>query len=271
MARSSLLTAGFLLTGFFLSGAAALPAGAAVTEDQPMAPTPVATAAPTPLQEPHAVDQAPLPPLPHAVPAKPRRPAAARSSAKPAQARPQAAAKAKTKPLTAEQTVRPKARPAPPRIAAKPAVPSHPQVGVKPKSTPPRLARPAPRHMLAQAPRRPMVRRNFGYRIPEARPHSGLVYDTPAGVPSSPAPAYGCDEACQYRDWLNRYAAWYRDFGRYYYGAPERPMAPGHPAPPMTYGENRAAPPPAYRPDQSERDRLDPWHGYNPHSPSNGY
>jgi hypothetical protein len=126
--------------------------------------------------------------------------------------------------------------------------------------------------MLAQTPRRPMreARRSFGYRIPEERPHSGPVYDTPAGIPPSPAPANSCDEACQYRDWLNRYAAWYRDFGRYYYDAPGRLVTPRHPAAPMTYSESRP-PPPAYRPDQSERDRLDPWHGYNPHSPSNGY
>jgi len=99
------------------------------------------------------------------------------------------------------------------------------------------------------------------------------VYDAPPGIPPSPALAKGCDEACQYRDWLNRYAAWYRDFGRYYYGAPPAATAPGRPVPPPSaYSENRAPRPlPAYRFDQSEQDRLDPWHGYNPHSPANGY
>ena len=84
--------------------------------------------------------------------------------------------------------------------------------------------------------------------------------------------AGGCDETCQYRDWLNRYAAWYRDFG-YYYGEPSRPPVPAGPTPPPVYGQNRAAgPAQAYQPSQSERDRLDPWHGYNPYDgPGNGY
>ena len=244
-----------------------------------MAPSPVATAAPIPLQEPHAVDQAPLPsvgqagPAQPAQPSAPRRPTAAKSSAKPAPARPQATAKArlKIKPQAAQQeAARPKARPAPPQAAAEPAAPPHPQIAVKPKSAPRKLAKLPPRHPMREA------RRSFGYRVPEERPHSGPVYDMPAGVPSSPALVNGCDEVCQYRDWLNRYAAWYRDFGRYYYGAPEPPGASRHPAPPpAASSENRPAPPPAYRPDQSERardrDRLDPWHGYNSHSPSNGY
>ena len=105
---------------------------------------------------------------------------------------------------------------------------------------------------------------------PEIRPDSGPVYDTP--IPP-PALASGCDEACQYRDWLNRYAAWYRDFGRYYYGPPPMGMAPPV-QPPAFYSENRPLPVPPPRnaqPDQSERDRLDPWHGYNSHSPDNGY
>ena len=108
---------------------------------------------------------------------------------------------------------------------------------------------------------------------PETRPPSGPIYDTPPDGAMPPSPlANGCDEACQYRDWLNRYAAWYRDFGRYYYGAPP---AQARSAPSPVYGQNRPAPAmpmQATRPGQSERDRLDPWHGYNAHNgPANGY
>lgn len=107
---------------------------------------------------------------------------------------------------------------------------------------------------------------------PEHRPHSGPVYDMP---PDVAPPAMGCDEVCQYRDWLNRYAAWYRDFGRYYYGAGTGGMMPNRPAaPPPSPGTNdtpRAFAAPA-QPDQSERDRMDPWHGYNRHNGlGNGY
>ena len=114
------------------------------------------------------------------------------------------------------------------------------------------------------------ARRGFEDRYPEYRPHSGPVYET---RPDGPPPAMGCDEVCQYRDWLNRYAAWYRDFGRYYYGAAPGAAPVNRPAPPPNvYGEHRPAlPAPAYRLGQSERDRLDPWHGYNSHSPDNGY
>jgi hypothetical protein len=174
----------------------------------------------------------------------------------------------------AEQQTRPKARPVlSPQRAAKPK--PHPQVAVKPKAVPRKLAKPSfPRpRVLARVPRRPLreARRTFEY--PEERPHSGPVYERPpyAAVPAAPpALTKGCDEACQYRDWLNRYAAWYRDFGRTYHGAPPVAMAPDRPAP-RAYSENRVPPPPAYRFDQSEQDRLDPWHGYNPYSPTNGY
>ena len=114
------------------------------------------------------------------------------------------------------------------------------------------------------------ARRDSPDRIVEERPHSGPVYDT---RPGAAVPRPECDETCRYRDWLNRYAAWYRDFGRYYYGTPPGGSAlPARPAPPpMAYSENRLPPAPVYRPDQSARDRLDPWHGYNSHSPDNGY
>ena len=133
---------------------------------------------------------------------------------------------------------------------------------------------------LAQAARRnrprPMRQAQRGSvpASPGSLAQGGPALQTPS-VP--PALASGCDEACQYRDWLNRYAAWYRDFGRYYYGAPPGTAAvPRRPVPPpASYSENRPAPlSPAQRigPDQTERDRLDPWHGYNPHDGlGNGY
>ena len=263
MARLSLLTAGFLL-----SWMAASPARAAT--DCPSqaisAPCPaakslqVATQAPTPLREPHAVDKTapaqPGTPAKHAAPSPSvPRPAAA----KPKTPQPQIAAK-------------PKPRPEQPQIAAKPKVKSVP-VAAKAKRVPKKLARSQKRypHIVQEAPHRPMreARRDFGY--PQERPHSGPLYDN---SPGTRVPA--CDEACQYRDWLNRYAAWYRDFGRYYYGPPPRPTAPSRPAPPPPPLRGEIGPPPAmplqsYRFDQSERDRLDPWHGYNSHSPGNGY
>ena len=276
MARLSLLTAGFLL-----SWAAALPAlaeadcksktigepcPATLSDGQAMIPSQVATRVPTPLREPHAVDD---PAQPHkAMPAKqitlsPHRPTVATP-------------KAQTSPAPSQLVAKPKPRPAPPQIAAKPkAKPAPAQAAAKTKTKSSKLAQSQRRHPrdLALAPHRarPMreARRQFEY--PEERPHSGPVYDAPPGTaPVAP----GCDEACQYRDWLNRYAAWYRDFGRYYYGPP--PTAPSRPAPPpqTNRGENRptpVTPVQTYRFDRSERDRLDPWHGYNSHTPDNGY
>ncbi len=115
------------------------------------------------------------------------------------------------------------------------------------------------------------------------RPHSGPVYESgPAYRAAVPSGGYRCDEACQYRDWLNRYSAWYRSFGWYYgagrTGADVSP--PANPDPTTVYGNNA----PRYNydsggyyrgglaPDQGERDRLDPWHGYNAHDGlGNGY
>ena len=87
----------------------------------------------------------------------------------------------------------------------------------------------------------------------EYRPHSGPVYNAPPVA----AGGYGCDEACRYREWFERYAAWYDRYGRGF-GAPSRASA-GAPA------NIQAGPGPDrhYRPNQSERDRLDPWHGYD--------
>jgi hypothetical protein len=274
MARLSLLTAGFLLSWTAAlpalaepdckSGAFSAPCLAALSGDQGMIPSQVATRGPTPLQEPHAVDDAAAAKPHKAMPAKhitssPHRPTVGTSKIAPAQL---------------QRVAKPKPRPAPPQIAAKPlAKPASPQATAKTKPKSSNLAQSQMRHprFLAGAPHRARpareARRSFEY--PEERPHSGPVYGTTPG----PAPLVpGCDEACQYRDWLNRYAAWYRDFGRYYYG----PTAPLRPAPPpqASRPENRPAPVlpvQSYRFDRSERDRLDPWHGYNSHTPDNGY
>lgn len=115
------------------------------------------------------------------------------------------------------------------------------------------------------------------------RPRSGPVYQSgPAYWAAAPSDGYRCDEACQYRDWLNRYSAWYRSYG-WYYGAGRSGAGaspPVNPGPATAYGNNA----PRYNydnggyygsglaPDQSERDRLDPWHGYNAHDGlGNGY
>lgn len=91
----------------------------------------------------------------------------------------------------------------------------------------------------------------------EYRPPSGPVYE------SAPGPvAGGCDHACQYRAWFERYSAWYDRYGRTYNSAPRRNMREAARSP---YGTGQ-------RLDQSERDRLDPWHGYNSSDgPENGY
>ena len=97
----------------------------------------------------------------------------------------------------------------------------------------------------------------------EDRPPSGPVYDSASGAMAG---GYGCDNACQYRDWFERYRAWYERYGRTYNITPR--------------SSKRAAPQPSYGPDyhyddrlsrtgagqrldQSDRDRLAPWHGYN--------
>jgi hypothetical protein len=84
-------------------------------------------------------------------------------------------------------------------------------------------------------------------------------------IPSA-FPALGhdrCGDACAYRDWLDRYRAWYDRYGSAY-GAP----GSGGSAPDRGQA-HAAAPPPRARPWrdgarlESERARLDPWHGYD--------
>ena len=253
----------FLAAGFLLLSWGAIPPALAL--DDQITPVPVATQDPRPLQEPHTVGQPPATsqqtlPAKRAEPAPPRRHAAA---AKP-KARPDMMAKPKPRPVRAPVVAKAKSKP-PPQQA---------RLAAKPRPTRQRAESSAHHpHLLAHR-----ARPTPAARYTEERPRSGPVYESPPYAMSSPAPrttaplAPACDEACQYRDWLNRYAAWYRDFGRYY-GSPPPAVPPG-PMPPRAYSEIPPAPvppPPVYRFDQSERDRLDPWHGYNPQSPDNGY
>jgi len=190
----------------------------------------------------------------------------------------------------------PVAKPAPspkPNAAAKPSAAAKPPVAAaKPHAAPQIAARPAPhqqalnkrpphhephpaaRHIYAEN-RRAHHRRSrqewavYGDRRAvmqdEYRPPSGPVYES---GPAAAGPATGCDQDCQYRDWLVRYSAWYDRYGRTY-GATQYPPAN------RAYGSaGPGAPNAAYygRPDRGERDRLDPWHGYDPHDgPANGY
>lgn len=192
----------------------------------------------------------------------------------------------------------PAAKPAPspkPNGATKPSAAAKPPVAAaaKPHAAPQIAAHPAPhrqalnkrpphhephpavaRHIYAEN-RRAHHRRSrqewavYGDRRAvmqdEYRPPSGPVYES---GPAAAGPATGCDQDCQYRDWLVRYSAWYDRYGRTY-GATQYPPAN------RAYGSaGPGAPNAAYygRPDRGERDRLDPWHGYDPHDgPANGY
>jgi hypothetical protein len=103
-------------------------------------------------------------------------------------------------------------------------------------------------------------------RAEDARPPRGQVYEADRGP--TPLPGYGCDDACRYREWLQRYSAWYEAYGRSYAA---RTPAPRNGSDRSDAGsQNR--PRYSYSLGQSERDRLDPWHGYDPHDgPQNGY
>lgn len=78
-----------------------------------------------------------------------------------------------------------------------------------------------------------------------------------------------CGEACRYRAWFRDYNAWYQAYGRRTAAYPPAPPD----APPGSAG-NRDWPRAGYEEARirSERDRLDPWHGYDGHDgPQNGY
>jgi hypothetical protein len=98
---------------------------------------------------------------------------------------------------------------------------------------------------------------------------SGPVYEARRGWAGDD----NCEEACRYRAWFQDYNAWYQAYGRRTAEYPPAPRVPD--APPASAG-NRDLPRTAYRPGEafarSERDRLDPWHGYDGHDgPQNGY
>jgi hypothetical protein len=108
----------------------------------------------------------------------------------------------------------------------------------------------------------PSLRSHWQYND-ERRPMSGPVYEAGRSIND------GCDEACRYRAWFRDYSAWYQTYGRH---SGEYPPAPRALDAPSTGDGSRTA----YRPDEvrvrNERDRLDPWHGYDGHDgPQNGY
>ena len=163
--------------------------------------------------------------------------------------KPDATVHAEPKPRPEPQAVRRPATPAPAKqAAAKKPLTRHP-----PRHS---ARRSAPHRVLAQT-RRESRQARMDYDERRGReyrpPHSGPVYESQPVV----AGGNGCDEACRYHEWFERYAAWYDHYGRSF-NAPTRGSA-GAPA------NIQAGPAPnrVYRPDQSERDRLDPWHGYN--------
>jgi hypothetical protein len=195
-------------------------------------------------------------------------------------------------------------KPAPkPHVAAQPRTPTKPPAAsaAKPQAAPRMAVSPAPhRQTLAKRPlphrtahsaaphhtyaenRHARYRRNrqewnaHGERQTasrdEYRPPSGPVYESGPGYAGVPPLGTRCDADCQYRDqqyrdWLVRYSAWYDRYGRTY-GANQAPPANRYYGPAVPGAAHYGA----FQPDQSERDRLDPWHGYNPHDgPGNGY
>lgn len=174
-----------------------------------------------------------------------------------------------------------------PRPAAKPQPKAEPrilQAESHPQPAPKRVTqKPQHKHQLARATRRSpqrsgMAQNSRAYRYDsqpalrshwphdrDSRPPSGPVYEAGAG--------YGCDEACRYRAWFQEYNAWYQAYGRRY---AEYPNSSGAAGTPPSAGDNGARPPNMPRRDEArirgERDRLDPWHGYDGHDgPQNGY
>lgn len=99
------------------------------------------------------------------------------------------------------------------------------------------------------------------YRYDDSRPTSDPVNEAGRGQSQGAS----CDEACRYSVWRKDYDAWYRAYGERYAGYPPAPprFAGNRDFPGAIPGEARA---------WSERDRLDPWHGYDGHDgPQNGY
>jgi hypothetical protein len=119
------------------------------------------------------------------------------------------------------------------------------------------------------APHRAYARSSRDYRLESRRDRHGREYRAPSGpvygsAPGAVAGGYGCDEACQYRAWFEHYSAWYDRYGRTYNVAPRDGMrAARQPSYGPDYRYDSRTGRTGQSPDQSERDRLDPWHGYN--------
>lgn len=160
--------------------------------------------------------------------------------------------------------VTPTPRPEPPK--AGPGAAPRPAAAAKP--SPQKTARKAP-----SAPRR-TARAYAGIPLPPRswKDHGRDAHDayrerrTASENLSSGFPAFGeerCGEACVYREWLERYRAWYDRYGPQY-GASQAGAWPPDQGP-----AHAGAPPPhaplwQYRERlESERARLDPWRGYN--------
>jgi hypothetical protein len=160
-----------------------------------------------------------------------------------------------------------KPRPPPPAVGhlANPAAPK--QANNKPSQPQPKTRHGVRHRAYAEAAHgyRHASRQEWGaydswWAIPhqEQRPPSGPIYE------SGPA-AGGCDEACRYDDWFRRYNDWYDRYGGYYRSGQGSAM---NVHPNSSHGPARGdtglADNYRGRPlDQSERDRMDPWHGYN--------
>jgi len=192
---------------------------------------------------------------------------------------------------------------APPPRAAKAIAPPKPEITAKtatvpePKSEPQIVAsrpqpsprpeptgKPSPREIPSVQPARHVrhggvAQNSRSYRYggqAELRPfwpHDRAERPMNGPVTADREPGAGCDEACRYRAWFRDYNAWYQAYGHRYAEYPPAPLGPGSPAPSAGYPDR---PRTAYQPSearaQSERDRLDPWHGYDGHDgPQNGY
>lgn len=187
-------------------------------------------------------------------------------------------------PPRAAKTIAPPKAEAIAKAAAAPKPESEPQIVVAQPSPRPEPAPGAPsvrkpssgRHGGIVAQNSRVYRYGGQPALPSSRPHdhtrydhaerpmSGLVHEADRGRMGGG----DCDEACRDRAWFRDYNAWYQTYGRRYaeYPPPDAPPSAGH----------RDGPRTAYRPADartwSERDRLDPWHGYDGHDgPQNGY
>lgn len=188
----------------------------------------------------------------------------------------QLATAAKASPA-AKASATPKPRPEP-QVVGRPVPAKNKQASTR-KSQQQPLTRQTARH---SPPHRTYARAQWNNRRESRRDwnayderRDGREYRPPPAYESAPGPvAGGCDDACQYRAWFERYSAWYDRYGRTYKATPRSDMREAAPPP---YGsayrhDDRLSLGTGQHPDQSERDRLAPWHGYNPSDgPENGY